>query len=221
MNDQRRVRFATLGTMTRDDLPICVDIWLEDALKAPWATRETMKLAGVMANYILRPSRDVLGLRAIEDQHQLHKDYIRRALGLMSLFGAIEAFSLADDELRVAMRLSRLQTLRALEVKAKLAVLEPQAMADASDENGTMSAEPEASWLPEFIEQPMTAEPVETADGEIGRTARLLLSRFAEAMTREGAKDAGLAKAKPGEAEKAAAPVATLVYETPARRSGS
>lgn len=221
MNDQRRVRFATLGTMTRDDLPICVDIWLEDTLKAPWATRETMKLAGVMASYILKPSPDAVRLRAIEDQHQLPKDHLRRALGLMSLFGAIEAFSLADDELRAAMRLSRLQTLQALEVKQRLAELEPKAFVEATDSAGEEVVEPEASWLPEFIEQPMTAEPVESADGEIGRTARLLLSRFAEAMTREDAKQTEAAKAQSDEAEKSAAPVATLVYETPARRIGS
>lgn len=221
MNDQRRVRFATLGTMTREDLPVCVDIWLEDALKAPWATRETMKLAGVMASYILKPSPDAIRLRAIEDQHQLPKDQIRRALGMMSLFGVIEGFSLAEDELRAAMRLSRLQTLRALEVKQKLSTLEPQVMVEKADENGAVAVEPEASWLPDFIEQPFTAEPVEVADGEIGRTARLLLSRFAEVMTREEANKAGSAAAGDSEAEKAAAPIATLVYETPARRSGS
>lgn len=211
MNDQRRVRFATLGIMTREDLPICVDIWLEDALKAPWATRETMKLAGVMASYILKPSPEAVRLRAIEDQHQLQKDHIRRALGLMSLFGAIEGYSLAEDELRVAMRLSRLQTLRALEVKQKLAELEPQSALDAADKQAALAVEAEAAWLPDFIELPVTAELAEHADGEIGRTARLLLSRFAEAMTRE----------ETGEPDKAAGQVATLVYQTPARRSVS
>ncbi len=220
MNDQRRVRFATLGIMTREDLPICVDIWLEDTLKAPWATRETMKLAGVLANYIMKPSPEAVRLRAIEDQHQLQKVQVRRALGLMSLYCAIEGFSLADDEIRAAMRLSRLQMLRALEVKQKLAVLEPQIMAEAKDERGVASFEHEASWLPDFIEQPFTTDPVEAVHGEIGRTAQLLLSRFAQAMTREAADEAGAVQADPGEAVTPATRIATLVYETPARRSG-
>lgn len=40
MQDKRCVRFASVGEMTEQELGLAIDVWLDDALKAPWATKD-------------------------------------------------------------------------------------------------------------------------------------------------------------------------------------
>ena len=123
MEDQRCVRFASIGHVEPEELQLIVDVWLEDALKAPWSNKDTMKLAGVLAHYIAKPSRDILNLKAMEDTHQLNADSARRALVLFSLYGLIDAFSTENNELRAALRLSQTQLVRVLKTKRELDAL--------------------------------------------------------------------------------------------------
>jgi hypothetical protein len=120
MHDQRFVRFASLGQLTEEDLQLAVDVWLEDALKSPWGTKDTMKLAGVLAHYILTPATESLNLKSLEDVYQLSADAARRALVLFELYGLIDAHSTHTNELRAALRLSQLQMLRVLKTKTEL-----------------------------------------------------------------------------------------------------
>lgn len=172
MSDLRRVRFATLGALTRDDLPLAVDVWLGDALAAPWSTRETMKLAGILTHYILEPSPEQLSFSAIEDAHHVSRDLARRALSLMALYGLIEGFNTSAGELKVALRLSPLQTLRILDAKRRLEDLEAR-----------RAVEP--PWIPDEIELPVTAEGPVPTSLKAGRTASLLRKKFAAAIEKD------------------------------------
>lgn len=142
MDDQRYVRFATLGRVDKDDVRLAADIWLDDALNAPWASKETMKLAGILCRYMMSPNAERLNLKAMEDLYQLNADAARRALVLFSLYGMIEAYSTDGNELRAALRLSPLQTLRVLKTKYELKTLEQDRSAFAMPlESG--------SWVPD------------------------------------------------------------------------
>lgn len=131
MHDQRFVRFASLGQLTEEDLQLAVDVWLEDALKSPWGTKDTMKLAGVLAHYILTPATESLNLKSLEDVYQLTADAARRALVLFELYGLIDAHSTHANELRAALRLSQLQMLRVLKTKTELEQLAQTGQAPA------------------------------------------------------------------------------------------
>lgn len=155
MEDQRCVRFASIGHVEREELQLIVDVWLEDALKAPWATKDTMKLAGVLAHYIATPSRDILNLKAMEDTYQLNADSARRALVLFSLYGLIDAYSTDNNELRAALRLSQSQLVRVLKTKRELNAL-------LGNDADPVIAETHDRWEP-----PMAATATVPADASV------------------------------------------------------
>lgn len=82
-----------------------------------------MKLAGVLRLYMMRPTAAGLNLKGVEDFYQLSADAVRRALVLFKLYGLVEGHSTDNGQLRAALRLTSLQTLRVLEVKQRLAEL--------------------------------------------------------------------------------------------------
>jgi hypothetical protein len=45
--DQRRVRFASVDGIAREDLPLAYEVWLDEFIRAPWMTREAMKLGPI------------------------------------------------------------------------------------------------------------------------------------------------------------------------------
>lgn len=146
MPEQRHVRFATLGVLTKDELQLAVEVWFDDALKAPWASKETMKLAGVLRLYMMNPCADRLDLKMVEDIYQLNADSARRALGLFTLYGLVDSHSTDGNQLRAALRLSRLQTLRVLEARQRLAELSG---ADLPEANPTLIEPALHGWQPD------------------------------------------------------------------------
>lgn len=166
MSEQRYVRFATLGELTKDELQLAVEIWFDDALQAPWASKDSMKLAGVLRHYMMNPNADGLNLKTIEDFYQLSADSARRALVQYTLYGMIEAHSTDRNQLRAALRLSRLQTLRVLEARQRLAELSGAGSHEANPKP-MKSAEP--VWVPESNEiEPTPAESsAVTADAQV------------------------------------------------------
>jgi hypothetical protein len=74
-----RPAFVT-GLFTRDDVPLAVAVRLDDAVKAPWANKEMIKVAGILTTYILDPEPKRLNLASIEGLHQITTDAARRAL---------------------------------------------------------------------------------------------------------------------------------------------
>jgi hypothetical protein len=121
MTDQRRLRFSDISGLERSDLPLACEIWLEDIYRAPWITREVMKLAAYFMRYMLRPEANALSLREIESQAQIGAEEVRKSLVLMKNFGAVEGFLIDRNDIRVGLCLGYLQRLRALEAKYKFA----------------------------------------------------------------------------------------------------
>ncbi len=120
MSDQRRVRFASIEGLAREDLPLAGEIWLDELFRAPWASREAMKLAAHFVRYMADPDPSHLIMRAMEREFQFTRDDIQRALVLLRTFAAIDAFTLEKDDLKVALNLSLLQRLRVLETRRRL-----------------------------------------------------------------------------------------------------
>lgn len=123
MMDQRRVRFVSIEGINREDLPLACEIWQEDLFKAPWVTREAMKLGTHLMRYIRKATPNALNLREIEAAYALSFDDVRKALLLMRTFGAIESFICEREDLRVALTLSFQQRLKVLEIKNRFATL--------------------------------------------------------------------------------------------------
>ena len=93
MIENRRARFGNLPGVGKDEITTAAEIWLEDIVRAPWATREAMKLAAHLVNYMLSANRTYLHIREMETQLQLNREEINRALSLMRLFRVITAFA--------------------------------------------------------------------------------------------------------------------------------
>lgn len=121
--ENRRVRFASINGLTREDLPIAGELWRDDACRAPWATRETMKIAALLIRYVTMPDPEQLTLGSIERHIQLTSGEVTLSLKLLRLYGAVEAYTVERDEIRVAMHLSLLQRLRVLEARRRMAEL--------------------------------------------------------------------------------------------------
>jgi len=149
MSEQRHVRFATLGELSKDDLQLAIEIWFDDAVTAPWASKETMKLAGVLRLYMMRPTAAGLNLKGVEDFYQLSADAVRRALVLFKLYGLVEGHSTDNGQLRAALRLTSLQTLRVLEVKQRLAEL---LQVNTHDTGEMPKGTSDQIWLPQSID---------------------------------------------------------------------
>ena len=123
MIDQRRLRFSDITSLERRDLPLACEIWLEDLYRAPWITREGMKLATYFVRYMSRPDANALSVREIETQCQLSAEDLRKTLVLMRSYNAVEGFVIDRNDIRVGLKLSYLQRLRTLETKHRFAEL--------------------------------------------------------------------------------------------------
>jgi hypothetical protein len=120
MTEQRRVRFDTLDYLGPDDLEFACEIWVDELTRAPWASREAMKLGAYLTRYILDPENTQITLSALEAFVQLTREDVRRSLALMQTFRAISAFTMERDGIVTAIRLSLLQQIRVLETRNTL-----------------------------------------------------------------------------------------------------
>lgn len=126
MYEQRRVRFSNIDGLERQDLAIAGEVWLEELARAPWITREAIKLATHFVRYMRAPDPERMILREIESEVQLGREDMLKTLKQMRTYGAIESFTCDRTDLRVALHLSFLQRLRVLEVTARFAELAMQ-----------------------------------------------------------------------------------------------
>ncbi len=123
MSEHRRLRFSDILGIERSDLPFACDIWLDDIYRAPWATREVMKLSAYFVRYMSKPDANALGIREVESQIQMPPEELRKTLVLMRNFNAVEGFLIERNDIRVGLKLSHTQRLRVLEARSRFAVL--------------------------------------------------------------------------------------------------
>lgn len=146
--ENRRIRFATIDGLRRDDLPLAMEIWRDDLRSQVWTSRDMLKLATLFVRYMADARPEHATLSYIERTCQLDRMQIRQCLKQLQAYGAVEAFGLDGDDLKVAISLSILQRLRVLRCRKELAELveqravtaQPLAVSDAPD------------WLPEASE---------------------------------------------------------------------
>lgn len=122
--DNRRARFSSIEGIERDDLPLAYEVWVEDHFAAPWATRETMKLAQHLVRYMASPKTYNMSLGELESLVQLNPEETRKTLAVMQSFGALDSFTL--DRLAgvtVMINLTYHQRLRTLEAKRRFAAV--------------------------------------------------------------------------------------------------
>ena len=123
MSEHRRLRFSDILGIERSDLPFACDIWLDDIFRAPWGTREVMKLAAYFVRYMSKPDANALSIREVESQIQMPPEELRKTLVLMRNFNAVEGFLIERNDIRVGLKLSHMQRLRVLEARSRFATL--------------------------------------------------------------------------------------------------
>lgn len=136
MIENRRVRFICIEGIERSDLGLTGEIWLEDLSRAVWASREALRLGVHLIRYMAQPDPAKLNLKVIETELQISRDEIRRALALMQSYGAVAAFSVQRDEIRVGLTLTVMQRLRVLEAKHRWQELSARAADVPGHETG-------------------------------------------------------------------------------------
>ncbi len=78
--EQRKARFGAIEGLEQADAVLAGEVWLEDLMRAPWATKESMKLAAQMLRYIGNGDDRILSLVTMETQLQLAREEVRRSL---------------------------------------------------------------------------------------------------------------------------------------------
>ena len=129
MIELRRVRFASIEGLVRDDLALAGEVWLRDLMAAPWATREAMKLAVHLVRYMAAPDPQILNPASIEQHINLPQEGLRQALSTMQTYGAVEAFAIERVAVKAALNLTGLQRLQVLEARHRLESLTGQRLA--------------------------------------------------------------------------------------------
>jgi hypothetical protein len=125
-SDLRKIRFANLDGISRDDIPLANEIWVQDVFRAPWATQPMMKLAMLFVRYMNTPGMS-LNMGDLEITCQISADEVRKTLVVMRGFGAIDSFQTGKVELQVALNLSLLQRLAVLETRRRFTAVLPGA----------------------------------------------------------------------------------------------
>lgn len=160
--EQRRVRFSNIDGLERQDLAIAGEVWLDELVRAPWITREAIKLATHFVRYMRAPDPARMILREIESEVQLGREDMLKTLKQMRTYGAIETFTCDRADLRVSLHLSFLQRLRVLEVTARFGEL---AMQRGRNPRPWVEAE-RVTWVPEPDEAERSEAEAETSPPE-------------------------------------------------------
>lgn len=145
IREKRRARFSDTTGLERVDLPVAGEIWLRDLFAASWATREAMRLGMHLVRYMNEPDPEAVKLEQIENQCQLTREDVLKALTMMRNYGVVDAFSCRPNGLRVALHLSLLQRTAALELTDQFCRLVQRRRMDPSVRPPATTV----SWLPE------------------------------------------------------------------------
>lgn len=156
-HEQRRVRFADIGGLVREDLALACEVWLDDLAGAAWGTRDATKLGVYLMRYIADAARAPMSFNEIERRLQMDRKYLMQSLVLMRTYGAVVDFAVDKEELKVALNLSLLQRLRVLEGQRRLAEL----AAWRRETSEYVPIQAGESWVPEssYCEPPPAEAP--------------------------------------------------------------
>lgn len=158
--ENRRIRFATIDGLGREDLPLAMEVWRDDLRAQVWASRDMLKLATLFVRYMADARPEHASLSYAERIYQLDRAQIQQCLRQMQIYGAIEAYSLDCDHLKVAINLSILQRLRVLKCRQELEGLLDQKAAPMHP--FPLSGSPE--WLPEQADISLDDDQVEEVE---------------------------------------------------------
>lgn len=148
-HELRRVRFADIGGLTREDLPLACEVWLDDLARAAWGTRDATKLGVYLMRYIIDSNRTPMTFSEIERRLQMDRKYLMQSLVLMRTYAAVVDFAVDKDDLKVSINLSLLQRLRVLEGQRRLSDL----AAWRRETSDLLAVQPGEGWVPESAYQ--------------------------------------------------------------------
>jgi hypothetical protein len=147
-NPAPAIRFESLDVRPKDVVQIAVDVWLADVCGAAWATREAMKVAAFIAHYVRTGARGDVSMKDIEVACSMRRDDLPAALTLLKMFGMIDGFTIERGLLTVAGRLAMTQTIKILDLKAKLDQFRPTVAATRTTDPRQIE---EARTAPEIL----------------------------------------------------------------------
>lgn len=118
--EQRRVRFASIAGISREDLPLAAEIWYEDIIRQIWSSRDVIKVALVLTRYMSAPRDELLSVGYIERSFNLDVQQTLDTMRQLQMFGAVEAFSINDNVLHASLCLSLVQRVKTMEMRARI-----------------------------------------------------------------------------------------------------
>ena len=83
--ENRRIRFATIDGLNREDLSLAAEVWRDDLRSEVWATRDMLRLATLLVRYMAGARPEHATLSDIERTCQLDGEVLRVALNLSLL----------------------------------------------------------------------------------------------------------------------------------------
>ncbi len=144
MNENRRIRFATIYGIDRMDLPLAAEVWVDDLRGQSWVSRDIIKIATVFKRYLSKPDLDSVRLSRIESTCQMDRKQVAAALSQMQMYGAIEAYSCDGGHVHASLNLTISHRLRVMETFERFAELQWA----KSKKRKTPLAQAEEQWIP-------------------------------------------------------------------------
>ncbi len=142
-SEKRRIRFATIVGLDRDDLALAAEVWHSELSQQIWTSREVVKLATLFSRYLNHPKDEIVSLGNIERSCGLDPKHVLDALRQMQMYGVVNEYAIQAGALLVSLNLTRLQRLRVLEVRDQLIQLSGK-----GSMREFLLAEAEEHWVP-------------------------------------------------------------------------
>lgn len=128
-------RFCNFEAENAGDLELMSELWLLDVCAAPWVSREAQKLAAYVVTIIGSGKTTDVYLRDLETSMNILPEETARGLRLLKAFRVVDDFLIDKGKLALTIRVGKLQLLKFLEAKDKLAALTAAGLDAAASRN--------------------------------------------------------------------------------------
>ncbi len=128
-------RYCNFEAENADDLELMSELWLLDVCAAPWVSREAQKLAAYIVTIIGSGKTSDVYLRDLETNMNILPEETARGLRLLKAFRVVDDFLIDKGKLALTIRVSKLQLLKYLDAKDRLAALTSAGLDAAASRN--------------------------------------------------------------------------------------
>lgn len=126
------VHFAAVDFIDADERGIAAEVWLDDICRAPWPSKEALKIGAFLSRLAAEGTTTPLHLKDIESRYNIQQGEITMSLNMLQTFRTIEGFDSDRGQIVVRLRLGLLQSIRVREAYARHVALNAGAAASGA-----------------------------------------------------------------------------------------